>query len=222
MRGPAGRGAAVVEVLEDLHPFHLPWRTDLLRDNHRGPGQLVELVDQFGIVDPHGGGLTAPRLAQLNEVIDAINQSSEHVPPEVRLVAVRPDRELSVKVIRERRCGIVGLGHSGSVWQGRRRGTPRRRGVRAAVATTADGPVVRHLLCLQGKHLGRDADFPALRGLQRSRRLGLNRRRAFPRRVVLLAMSRALITATANTCCDSTTCSSTAARHGAGGLSDCC
>jgi hypothetical protein len=111
-------GAAVVEVLEELHPFDLPWRPGLFRDDHRGRGQLVELVDQFGVVDPHGGGehrranrpwLTRSRLAQLDQVIDAINQSSEHVPPEVRLVAVRADRDSASKS-----SGHAGVGLSAS------------------------------------------------------------------------------------------------------------
>ena len=36
-------------------------------------------------------------------------------------------------------------------------------------------PVVRHLLCLRQEHLGRDADFPAQRGLLGQDRRGLSR-----------------------------------------------
>src|SRR5262249_55568656 len=122
--------------------------------------------------------------ARLDEVIDAINQSSEHLPPEVRLVAVRADRNSASKSSGNAGGGLSASDIVGAYARAGDRGTPRRGGGRAAIATTSGGPVLRPLLCLRGKHLGRDVDFPALRGSRDgpSRDAGAGRTLSYRRR----------------------------------------
>jgi hypothetical protein len=83
----------------------------LLRNDDAGSRQLPNPLDQFSVIDPHGRAEQdwskrpeppPSTLSQVDEVVDAVNESSEDVKSEERAIAIfRSDAKLIVEFVGE-------------------------------------------------------------------------------------------------------------------------